>query len=126
MDKALSTFGKLDILVNCAAGNFLALPENLSVKGFKTVMEIDTVGVSSRAVMQHMVPNPQSAPQVFNMCHESFPALQASGRATIINISAMFQRRAAWYQVCDCLLPLRHSVCNLVHAGSRNSGKVRH
>ena len=99
VDKAVSTYGKLDILVNCAAGNFLALPENLSVKGFKTVMEIDTVGVSPRSAIKHMIRNPQSAPQVFNMCHESFPALKASGRATIINISAMFQRRAAWYQV---------------------------
>jgi len=30
---------------------------------------------------------------VFNMCAQSFPALKASGRGTIINISAMFQKR---------------------------------
>lgn len=41
---AVSTFGRLDILVNCAAGNFLAVPEDLSSNGFKTVMEIDTLG----------------------------------------------------------------------------------
>ena len=29
-------FGKLDILVNAAAGNFLSAAENLSPKGFKT------------------------------------------------------------------------------------------
>lgn len=39
-----AAFDKLTILVNCAAGNFLATAEGLSPKGFKTVMEIDTVG----------------------------------------------------------------------------------
>lgn len=29
-------FGKLDILVNGAAGNFLASPEDLTPKGFRT------------------------------------------------------------------------------------------
>ena len=33
----------LQILVNCAAGNFLAPAESLKTKGFRTVMEIDTV-----------------------------------------------------------------------------------
>ena len=37
-------FGKVDILVNGAAGNFLASAEKLKTKGFKTVTDIDTVG----------------------------------------------------------------------------------
>lgn len=41
---AVSHFGSLSILVNCAAGNFLALPEQLSSNGFRTVLEIDTLG----------------------------------------------------------------------------------
>jgi len=37
-------FGRIDILINGAAGNFLALVENLSYNAFKTVIDIDTIG----------------------------------------------------------------------------------
>ena len=37
-------FGRVDILVNGAAGNFLASAEKLTTNGFRTVMEIDTLG----------------------------------------------------------------------------------
>jgi peroxisomal 2,4-dienoyl-CoA reductase len=39
------TYGSLDIVVNGAAGNFLATAATISTNGFKTVMEIDTLGV---------------------------------------------------------------------------------
>lgn len=67
--QCLETFGKLDILVNCAAGNFLAPASELSPKGFKTVMDIDAVGT-------------------FNMCRASFSALARVPSPVIINISA--------------------------------------
>lgn len=73
---AVEKFGKLDILVNCAAGNFLSPAEALTSKGFKTVMEIDCVGS-------------------FNMALAAFPYLQqagsTSGDAVIINITAGFE-----------------------------------
>ena len=37
-------FGKLDILVNGAAGNFLASASKLTTNGMRTVLEIDTIG----------------------------------------------------------------------------------
>ncbi len=40
----MTRYGRLDILVNGAAGNFLAKAGKLSLKGFKTVLEIDTIG----------------------------------------------------------------------------------
>ena len=40
----LEEFGSIDILVNGAAGNFLASASKLSTNGFRTVMEIDTIG----------------------------------------------------------------------------------
>ena len=40
----LEEFGTIDILVNGAAGNFLASASKLSTNGFRTVMEIDTIG----------------------------------------------------------------------------------
>jgi peroxisomal 2,4-dienoyl-CoA reductase len=74
---------KLDILVNGAAGNFLAEAKSLKPKGFKTVMEIDTIGT-------------------FNMCSASHSYLAQAknngGGASVINISATLQYGATWYQ----------------------------
>ena len=67
-------FGRLDILVNCAAGNFLSPAEALSTKGFKTVMEIDTIGS-------------------FNMALAAFPALKVSHRC---GMHALAHHRSAW------------------------------
>ena len=73
----VARFGQLNMLVNSAAGNFLATAEGLKPKGFQTVMEIDTIGV-------------------FNMCHAAFPHLKAAGAQTsdalIVNISATLVR----------------------------------
>ncbi|XP_039079373.1 peroxisomal 2,4-dienoyl-CoA reductase [Hyaena hyaena] len=44
VDQALKEFGKIDILINCAAGNFLCPASALSFNAFKTVMDIDTLG----------------------------------------------------------------------------------
>ena len=69
---ALDMFGRLDILVNGAAGNFLAEAKSLKPKGFATVMSIDALGT-------------------FNMASAAFPALAESAKrdrdALIINIS---------------------------------------
>jgi 2,4-dienoyl-CoA reductase [(3E)-enoyl-CoA-producing], peroxisomal len=49
-------FGRLDILVNGAAGNFICLAENLSPNGFGTVVDIDLKGTFnvSRAALAHL------------------------------------------------------------------------
>ncbi|XP_043312442.1 peroxisomal 2,4-dienoyl-CoA reductase [(3E)-enoyl-CoA-producing] isoform X1 [Cervus canadensis] len=44
VEQALQEFGKIDILINCAAGNFLCPASSLSSNAFKTVMDIDTLG----------------------------------------------------------------------------------
>lgn len=44
IDRVLKEFDKIDFLVNAAAGNFLCPLDQLSFKGFKTVMEIDAYG----------------------------------------------------------------------------------
>ncbi|XP_014648864.1 PREDICTED: peroxisomal 2,4-dienoyl-CoA reductase isoform X2 [Ceratotherium simum simum] len=44
VDQALKEFGKIDILINCAAGNFLCPASALSSNAFRTVMDIDTLG----------------------------------------------------------------------------------
>ena len=65
----IDRFGKLDTLVNGAAGNFLAPAAGLSPNGFKTVVEIDLVGT-------------------FNATRAAFEALQASKNGLVLNISA--------------------------------------
>jgi len=61
-------FGKIDIVVNGAAGNFLCAAEELSPNGFGTVLDIDTKGT-------------------FNVCRATFPQLKEH-RGQILNISA--------------------------------------
>uniref|UniRef100_A0A6M5KDP4 2,4-dienoyl-CoA reductase [(3E)-enoyl-CoA-producing] n=1 Tax=Gambierdiscus pacificus TaxID=439314 RepID=A0A6M5KDP4_9DINO len=76
----VEAFGALDILVNSAAGNFLAAAEELSPNGFKTVMEIDTLGT-------------------YNMAHFAFEPLRASKFGGVItSITATLHYSATWYQ----------------------------
>ncbi|KAL9298152.1 hypothetical protein ACSQ67_024048 [Phaseolus vulgaris] len=44
VESTFKHFGRIDILVNAAAGNFLVSAEDLSPNGFRTVLDIDSVG----------------------------------------------------------------------------------
>ncbi len=72
VQKALAStmdrFGKIDIVVNGAAGNFLCAAEELSPNGFGTVVDIDLKGT-------------------FNVCRAAFTELKKN-RGQILNISA--------------------------------------
>ncbi|CAK7337036.1 unnamed protein product [Dovyalis caffra] len=88
VESTVKHFGRLDILVNAAAGNFLVPSEDLSPNGFRTVMDIDSVGT-------------------FTMCHEALKYLKKGGPGKdpstaggiIINISATLHYTASWYQI---------------------------
>jgi len=71
-------FGRLDILINGAAGNFLCSAADLSSNAFQTVIAIDLLGT-------------------FNMSRAAFQALSAS-KGCIINISATLHYGATIYQ----------------------------
>ena len=64
----IERFGKIDIVVNGAAGNFLCTAEELSPNGFGTVVDIDLKGT-------------------FNVCRATFAELKEN-RGQILNISA--------------------------------------
>jgi len=66
--RTVEAFGKIDIVVNGAAGNFLCAAEELSPNGFGTVVDIDLKGT-------------------FNVCRATFAQLKEH-RGQILNISA--------------------------------------
>lgn len=57
-----------------------ASAEELSVNGFRTVMEIDTIGT-------------------FAMSRAAFPAMSQRGGGRVVNISATLHYGATWWQV---------------------------
>jgi peroxisomal 2,4-dienoyl-CoA reductase len=69
VDATVERFGKLDTVINGAAGNFLAPAAGLTPNGFRTVIDIDLNGT-------------------FHTARAAFEALQRSGDALILNISA--------------------------------------
>jgi peroxisomal 2,4-dienoyl-CoA reductase len=74
VDQILGQYGKIDILVNNAAGNFLAPMASLSYNAFKTVIEIDTIGT-------------------FNVSKTVFEKYMKGHGGAIINISAVLHQR---------------------------------
>ncbi len=66
--RTVETFGRLDVVVNAAAGNFLAPAAALSSRGFRSVVDIDLVGT-------------------FHVCRAAFAELSKT-RGCVVNISA--------------------------------------
>lgn len=73
------TFGKIDIVVSGAAGNFRAPAAHLSANGFRTVIEIDLIGS-------------------FNVLRASFAHLNTPG-ASLMSITAPGAVRPSTFQV---------------------------
>ena len=71
----MSKLGALHILVNGAAGNFLAPASSLSTNGFRTVFEIDTLGTfnMSQAAHSHWssLPTPSQGDNPYSIVHIS-------------------------------------------------------
>ncbi|CAK6444892.1 unnamed protein product [Pipistrellus nathusii] len=80
VDQALKEFGKIDILINCAAGNFLCPASSLSFNAFKTVMDIDTLGT-------------------FNVSHVLYKKFFREHGGVIVNITATLGTRGQVLQV---------------------------
>src|ERR1043165_5664150 len=66
IEKTVEHYGRIDIVVNGAAGNFLCAADQLSANGFGTVVDIDTKGT-------------------FNVCRAAFETLKES-KGQILNI----------------------------------------
>jgi 2,4-dienoyl-CoA reductase [(3E)-enoyl-CoA-producing], peroxisomal len=77
--KTVERYGKIDIVINGAAGNFLCKAEELSANGFATVVDIDTKGT-------------------FNVCRAAIEELKKS-KGQILNISATLHYLATPMQI---------------------------
>jgi peroxisomal 2,4-dienoyl-CoA reductase len=75
----LERYGRLDILVNNAAGNFPAPMTNISPNGFKAVVDIDLLGT-------------------YNVSRAVFDAWMREHGGNIVNISAPFELRGVSLQ----------------------------
>jgi len=73
--------------VNGAAGNFLSSAEDLSPNGFRTVLDIDSVGTFTmcKAALQYL--------------KKGGPGKAPSEAGVILNISATLHYTAGWYQI---------------------------
>lgn len=79
VERTVEHYGKIDIVVNGAAGNFLCAASELSANGFGTVLDIDAKGT-------------------FNVCRAAFEELKKS-RGQILNISATLHYLATPMQI---------------------------
>ena len=77
--QTIENFGKIDVIVNGAAGNFLCEAKELSPNGFGTVVDIDAKGT-------------------FNVCRAAFAELEKN-KGQILNISATLHYLATPYQI---------------------------
>lgn len=68
MNDVVAAFGRLDIVINSAAGNFLAPASTLSANGFRAVIDIDLCGT-------------------FNACRAAFAHLSKEG-GNVVSITA--------------------------------------
>ncbi|KAF9581135.1 hypothetical protein BGW38_001965, partial [Lunasporangiospora selenospora] len=96
VDKHIAHYGRLDILVNGAAGNFLSLSQNLSFNAFRTVIEIDLIGT-------------------FTVTKCCFPHLKAS-KGSIINVSATLHYNGQVFQAHACAAKAGVDALSLVWA----------
>ena len=70
VERTVSSFGRLDVLVNNAGIGIFAPVPDMEPSDFRRVIETNLIGV-------------------FNMCHASIPVMRHSGGGSIINISSL-------------------------------------
>mmetsp|Transcript_26015 Transcript_26015/g.42674 ORF Transcript_26015/g.42674 Transcript_26015/m.42674 type:complete len:273 (+) Transcript_26015:218-1036(+) len=92
IQKCLDELGRLDILVNGAAGNFLSPAGQLSYNAFRTVLEIDTMGtfnVSKAAYVKWLKKNGGVIINISMTLHYAGTPFQVHAAAAKAGVDAM-------------------------------------
>lgn len=134
MDKHIAHYGRLDILINGAAGNFLALSQHLSFNAFRSVIEIGKLEDQPRWIVSIFLSFPFLCRLVyltgfssslslarsdligtFNTTKCAFPHLKAS-KGSIINVSATLPYNGQIFQSHACAAKAGVDALSLVWA----------
>ena len=91
--ECVAKHGRLDVLVNCAAGNFMCAAEELTAKAFRTVVDIDLQGTYNMSSAALQALSVASGPR-------ERPATAAT--PCVINISATLHYKAIPFQAHAC------------------------
>lgn len=111
VNKAIEHFGKIDILINGAAGNFLAPVENLSARAFKTVIDIDLIGTYNvtKACLDHLK---KSKGKIINVSatlqYAGTPMMAhaVAAKAGIDGLTKVLSTELGEYGItCNCIAP---------------------
>ncbi|TPX61429.1 hypothetical protein SpCBS45565_g07255 [Spizellomyces sp. 'palustris'] len=96
LKKAHEHFGRIDIVICGAAGNFLSTAEKISANGFKTVIDIDLIGTfnTSKAALPYLKETRGSLLNVSATFHYTAVPLQAHCAAAKAGIDALTKNLA--------------------------------
>uniref|UniRef100_A0A2C9L9C3 Peroxisomal 2,4-dienoyl-CoA reductase [(3E)-enoyl-CoA-producing] n=1 Tax=Biomphalaria glabrata TaxID=6526 RepID=A0A2C9L9C3_BIOGL len=97
VDTCLKEYGRIDILINGAAGNFLCPLDKMSFNAFKTVLEIDTLGtfnVSKAVYDQYFKAHGGVIINITATLHYKGTALQAHAGSAKAAIEALTKHQA--------------------------------
>jgi citronellol/citronellal dehydrogenase len=111
LDRAIEHFGRIDILVHCAGGQFMAPAEEIALKGWRAVhrASLDAVwDVTQKAATRTMIPNrtgiivfigfsPPRACRASPMPMPRAPPSMRSPRASPWSGAASESARSAWH-----------------------------
>ncbi len=109
-DDVLNRYGHVDVLVNNAGGQFLCPAENITPKGYRTVIDLNVLGtwhMTHAAATKAMIP--QSAGRILSVTlspHYGFPFMAHTGaaRAAVESMTRTLSIEWARYGITLCAL----------------------
>ncbi len=112
MDQVLAAHGRIDVLVNNAGGQFLAPAEQITPKGFRTVIRLNVEGtwlMTHAAATKAMIPAAHGKVISVTLSpHNGMPAMVHSGaaRAAVENMMRTLSVEWARYGIrCNAIAP---------------------
>lgn len=107
VDAAMSAHGAIDVLVNNAGGQFLAPAEDITAKGFETVVRLNVLGswlMTHEVATRSMIPGARGG-RIVNVTlspHNGLPGMvhSAAARAAVENMGRTLSVEWARFNIC--------------------------